>query len=159
VHRDGNGWVTCALGHQHWGLFGAAGLLAWTGGTSHGQHEPARQVLLQLRATMSHHGGTWGVPGGARDSHESAEQAALREAAEETTLDTGELTVLAEHVDDHGGWSYVTVLASSATATEVEPLAESDDVVWVDVGAVTALPLHPGFAASWPVIRAVLEQQ
>ena len=24
--KSGNGWVTCELGHQHWGLFGAANI-------------------------------------------------------------------------------------------------------------------------------------
>ena len=24
---DGDGWIECGLGHRHWGLFGAAGLL------------------------------------------------------------------------------------------------------------------------------------
>jgi hypothetical protein len=27
--KSGNGWVTCAQGHQHWGLFGAAGVLVY----------------------------------------------------------------------------------------------------------------------------------
>ena len=27
MHHDGNGWVTDHQGHQHWGRFGAAGLL------------------------------------------------------------------------------------------------------------------------------------
>jgi 8-oxo-dGTP diphosphatase len=38
---DGDGWVSCALGHRHWGVHGAAGLLVVT---------PDRQVLLQHRA-------------------------------------------------------------------------------------------------------------
>ena len=69
--RDGNGWVRCDLGHRHWGLDGAAGMLVYvTGGP----------VLVQQRVSWSHHGGTWGLPGGARDSHETAVSAALREA-------------------------------------------------------------------------------
>jgi 8-oxo-dGTP diphosphatase len=151
VHRDGNGWVTCEQGHRHWGLHGAAGLLV-ANRDANGQ-----QVLLQLRAQMSHHGGTWGVPGGARDSHEGAVEAALREAAEETTLDLEPLVVLAEQVDDHGGWSYVTVLARSPTAPLVEPLAESDDVAWFELDDVDDLELHPGFEISWPTLRVMIE--
>ena len=67
---DGNGWVVCALGHRHWGRFGAAGLLLTDG----------RRVLLQHRAAWTHEGDTWAVPGGARDSHEDPITAALREA-------------------------------------------------------------------------------
>ena len=26
---DGNGWVECGLGHRHWGIHGAAGLLVY----------------------------------------------------------------------------------------------------------------------------------
>ena len=47
----------------------------------------AGSILLQHRAVWSHHGDTWGLPGGARDSHETAEQAALREAVEESGVD------------------------------------------------------------------------
>ena len=89
---DGNGWVQCAIGHYHWGLFGAAGLLV----VAHGS------VLLQHRAPWSHEGDTWGIPGGARDSGESAVEGALREAAEETGLDPQLVTVTREVVDDHG---------------------------------------------------------
>ena len=99
---DGNGWVRCALGHRHWGRFGAAGLLL-----TDGVH-----VLLQHRAPWTHEGDTWALPGGARDSHEDAVAAALREAGEETDLDRRLVERRsASWVDDHGGWSYTTVLA------------------------------------------------
>ena len=82
MERDGNGWVECELGHRHWGLHGAAGLLLHTVDA-----DGSLRVLLQHRADWCHHGGTWGLPGGARDSHETVEEAALREAAEETSID------------------------------------------------------------------------
>ena len=81
---DGDGWVHCAQGHDHWGRFGAAGLLLWHDGS----------VLLQHRSRWSHHGGTWGVMGGARNRGESAADAAQREADEESGLEAGAYAVV-----------------------------------------------------------------
>src|SRR3954449_1923294 len=102
--NDGNGWVHCSIGHRHWGRFGAAGLLITDG----------EFVLLQHRAAWTHEGDTWAVPGGARDSHEDPISAALREAAEETSLDLTAIAPFAESMDDHGGWSYITIVARAA---------------------------------------------
>lgn len=142
---DGDGWVTCALGHRHWGTYGAAGLLIRT----------AAAVVLQHRAPWSHHGGTWGVPGGARDSHETVGTTALREAAEEAGIDPGSVRITGVHTDEHGGWSYATVLAERVgDVTPASANAESVEVCWQPVRAVEALPLHPGFALTWPALRA-----
>jgi 8-oxo-dGTP diphosphatase len=148
-HGDGDGWVQCAAGHRHWGRYGAAGLLA-----HRSTRAGTQEVLLQHRAEWSHFGGTWGLLGGARASHESAVQGALREAAEEGAVDAGEVRVDGRYDDDHGGWSYVTVIVTASEALTAQPSGgESIDVVWHDVSRVDDLPLHPGFAASWPVLR------
>jgi len=139
---DGDGWVVCAAGHRHWGRYGAAGLLL-----RHGE-----AVLLAHRVWWSHHGGTWGIPGGARDSHETAQDAAIREAVEETGLDPSRLRITGATTDDHGGWSYVTVRAELATehAPRLEPAdGEATELRWTPVSDVTGLDLHPGFAAFW----------
>ncbi len=143
--RDGDGWTTCGLGHDHWGVHGAAGLLLVG---------PGPAVLLQHRAAWSHHGDTWGVPGGARGSRETPVEAALREASEETGLDATGLVVEGEHVDDHGGWAYTTVLARATSLLPVHSLdRESIAVDWVALDGVDRLVLHPGFAKSWPQLR------
>ena len=57
-------------------------------------------------------------------------------------------------VDDHGTWSYSTVIAHAAV--EVKAMAanaESDAMQWVPLTDVETYPLHPGLAASWPVLE------
>ena len=143
---DGDGWTHCALGHRHWGLFGAAGLLI--------RHHD--RVLLQHRALWSHHGGTWGLLGGARNRAESAEQAAQREAAEEAGLAADSYDITGTYVDDHGGWSYTTVVGQARSAVLPTALtAETLEVRWVRAAQVPDLPLHPGFAATWETVRAI----
>src|ERR1700712_5042607 len=88
VRGDGDGWVVSDTGSAHWGRFGAAGLLLRAP-----RPDGSPAVLLQHRAPWSHQGGTWGLPGGARDSHESPEEAAVREAHEEAGLLADQVTV------------------------------------------------------------------
>ena len=146
--RDGDGWVDCACGHKHWGLNGAAGILILRG----------TEILLQHRAPWVHNGDTWGIPGGARDSHESTIEGAFREAVEETGIDTRLLTPLHTFSDDHGDWKYETVIARGSDeliAHEVND--ESQEVRWVEIDEVDELPLHPSFAKSWPVLKKLLD--
>lgn len=135
---DGNGWVRTG-GATYWGRFGAAGLFVL-----HDAH-----VLLQHRARWTAQGGTWGIPGGARDSHETAAEAALRETVEECGIDTSLVQVLSELVTTEvPGWTYTTVIARADRFLELTPNAESVELRWVPLDAVRELPLHPGFAAS-----------
>ena len=151
---NADGWVECDLGHRHWGRNGAAGLLL----VRPGEHDAGvTEVLLQHRAAWSHHGDTWGVPGGARNYDEPPIAAALREATEEAGLDPAAVRVTGQYDDVHGGWSYVTVLATTGRSTEVQPTGgETVDVQWVLVGEVVGQPLHPGFAGTWPLLHRAL---
>nr|WP_090340737.1 NUDIX hydrolase [Mycolicibacterium malmesburyense]CRL70239.1 ADP-ribose pyrophosphatase [Mycolicibacterium malmesburyense] len=152
MRGDGDGWVV-SQGQAYWGRYGAAGLLLRAPG-----HDGATVVLLQHRAAWSHQGDTWGLPGGARDSHETAEQAAIREAHEEAGLPAEQLTVrkVVETkivAGDGVSWSYNTVIADAPEMLRTVPNRESAELRWVAVDEVAELPLHPGFAASWERLR------
>jgi 8-oxo-dGTP pyrophosphatase MutT (NUDIX family) len=161
--HDGNGWVNCRCGQRHWGRHGAAGLLlarrcAGSAPDAASNGGPAVEVLLQLRAAWTHQGGSWALPGGARDSHEDVVEAALREAREETGVDAGDVVVLGRETGvEHVDWSYTYVLALARRPVEVVPATtESDELRWLPPEEVAALPLHPAFGAAWPGLRRAL---
>jgi len=144
-HTDGDGWVECTCGLRHWGRYGAAGLMLV---------DAELGVLLQHRAHWSHHGGTWGVPGGARASGESGLSAALREAEEEAAVPAEAVRPRHAWVEDHGPWSYTTVVGSATRRFEARPSdPESLDITWVPIDEVPKRPLLPAFERMWPGIR------
>ena len=146
---DGDGWVECSCGRRHWGLNGAAGLLLIKRGT----------ILLQHRAPWSHNGDTWGLPGGARDSNESAIEAALREANEEAGINAQLVNVLRVEREDHGNWAYDTVIASAQNGlTAYVANHESLEIRWVALNEVSDFELHPAFAKAWPALQITIEK-
>lgn len=148
--RDpGDAWVVAESGERYWGRFGAAGLLAY---------DPARGVLLQHRVSWSHHGDTWGIPGGARHEGESACDGALREAQEEAGVPDGAVRPRLLSVLDLDIWTYTTLVGD--VVEPFEPTIsdpESRALAWVPVDEVAQLPLHPGFGAAWGRLRGLLE--
>src|SRR6201990_1183009 len=109
MRGDGCGWVVSDSGAHFWGRYGAAGLLLRAP-----RPDGTPAVLLQHRAVWSHQGGTWGLPGGARDTNETPEQTPVREAHEEAGV-LAELlavraTVVTAQVAGIAGtqWSYTT---------------------------------------------------
>jgi 8-oxo-dGTP diphosphatase len=152
AHRDsGDAWVEGPDGQRFWGAFGAAGLLV---------HDPDRGVLLQHRVAWSHHGGTWGLPGGARHAGESAVDGAAREAAEEAGVPPAGIRPVLATVLDLGFWSYTTVTARTVRPFEPRVAdAESIELRWVPVDEVDGRELHPGFGRAWPMLRAELARE
>jgi 8-oxo-dGTP diphosphatase len=143
-------WVRCGRGHVHTGRHGAAGLLAY-----HRTPAGTRSVLLQQRAWWGSGGGTWGLFGGGRHRNEDPVTAALRETAEESTLNVSDVRVDGVLSDDHGGWIYHTVVARLPQRVGVRPASmESRDAAWVRDDEVERLPLFEPFAENWPRLRA-----
>jgi len=148
AHRDGDGWVDCECGNRHWGLNGAAGLLLVRD----------KKILMQHRAPWVHNGDTWGIPGGARDSHETPTEAALREAHEEIGIHINLVEPIEIFNDEHNGWSYDTVISNAHNDLVAhEQNDESLQVEWVEFDQVIAKNLHPSFAKTWPALLARLK--
>jgi 8-oxo-dGTP pyrophosphatase MutT (NUDIX family) len=147
--RDpGDAWSVGPDGTKAWGRFGAAGLLVDDG---------AGRVLLQHRVEWSHHGGTWGIPGGARHQGEDAVTAALRESAEEAGVPDDAIDLRHTALLDLGFWTYTTVVGRASRPFEpVIADRESLALSWIPIDQVDDLPLHPGFGASWPALRAAV---
>lgn len=151
--RNGDGFVRCSDGHVRWGRFGAAGVLFVTRGPQ------GPLVMLQLRSGFAHEGGTWSVSGGALDEGERAYDGALREAGEEVGLPAGPTRLVGEYVfAPASDWTYTTVVVEVAGAFGGSINFETEAVAWVPPNEVEAKPLHPGFAAAWPHLRALLAQ-
>lgn len=149
-HGPADGWVIAPDGRKFWGKAGAAGLVVV---------DDSDRVLLQHRVEWSHFGGTWGIPGGARQFGETAVEGALRESAEEAAVPAEALRLLFTSVVDLGFWSYTTVVARAVERFEaVISDRESEALEWVPIDEVEALPLHPGFASSWPRLVSTLRR-
>lgn len=122
---------------------------------------------MQHRALWTNAGGTWALPGGARDSMESPVQAAIREAAEETGIRAAEVEVLDSLVTAGpfqgdperpalpGGWTYTTVIARTFHDDRLATIRneESVELRWVSLDSIQDLPLLPAFSRSLPSLQ------
>ena len=143
---SGDGFVQLADGSRRWGLYGAAGLLVRhvdgdTGAVSY---------FVALRSQHTHMGGTWAVPGGALTHSESPVEAAVREFREEVGMILSPERVAHIHEDDHGGWSYWTIVVD---VDERFPLPtttnwETAEVRWATEEELATLPLLSPFRAT-----------
>jgi len=147
-------FVLCPRGCRHWGALGAAGLLLRAQA-----HEDPRYLLV-LRHPRSHHGGTWGVPGGALQPGESPLTGALRETVEELGPLPMELpgtpAPALQYVDDHISWSYTTLVIDVPAV--FEPAAanwETADWRWVSARQALSLPLIPPLRGAWPTLTGL----
>jgi ADP-ribose pyrophosphatase YjhB (NUDIX family) len=154
---SGDRFVTCDQGHEHWGAYGAAGLLI-----RHRGEDGRQRYLLQKRSPYVNEPDTWSVPGGAIGKDESPEQGAWREAREE-------MGSIPKHVKTHhvvkstdcGDWAYHTVVADAGEhfmpGGRGETQHETAGVGWHTADEIDELrdngDLHPAFARSWDAVR------
>jgi 8-oxo-dGTP diphosphatase len=119
--------------------------------------DPAGRLLLVRRANPPAQG-LWSIPGGRVEAGESAEDAVVRELAEETGLHgTVEREVGTVRRGAPGGGTYVIrdfVVSVDAVGT---PVAGDDaaDVAWVELDELDALPTSPGLVdalAGWGLL-------
>ena len=154
---SGDRFVTCQQGHEHWGAYGAAGLLI-----RHRGEDGRQRYLLQKRSPYVNEPDTWSVPGGAIGRDESPEQGAWREAREE--MGSIPKHVRTHHVvksTDCGDWAYHTVVADAGEhfmpGGRGETQHETAGVGWHTADEIDELrkngDLHPGFARSWDAVR------
>jgi 8-oxo-dGTP diphosphatase len=142
---SGDGFLRLADGTMRWGRFGAAGVLL-----RHVDDGGEPVYFVARRSEWCHQGGTWAVPGGALNHGESPLEGALREFAEEIGVVPGEHVVATVHEDDHGGWSYWTLVLDVADRFDPpgELHWETAEVRWVTAAELAQLELFPAFAAT-----------
>jgi 8-oxo-dGTP diphosphatase len=137
---SGDGFVQLADGSVRWGLYGAAGVLARHTG------DDGASYFIALRSHHCHNGGTWAIPGGALDIGETPVEGAVREFTEEIgPLPAFE--VVDVHEDDHGGWSYWTLVVDVPDRFD-PPTAlswETAEVRWVRRSELADLELFGAF--------------
>ena len=139
---SGDGFVTVADGTVRWGRFGAAGVLVRCAAEA-----GAWSYFLARRSEWCHQGGSWAIPGGALHHGESPLEGALREFAEEIGAVLGEFSVVHVHEDDHGGWSYWTVVVEVPQRfdTPVEVNWETAEAGWIPHDRLLELELLTPF--------------
>jgi ADP-ribose pyrophosphatase YjhB (NUDIX family) len=116
-------------------------------------HDDAGRLLLVRRGTEPGRG-LWSVPGGRCEPGETAAEAAVREAREETGLQVVAGPVVGR-VERPGPDGVVYVIDDVACRPSGGTLAagdDADDVRWVDAADLATLPLVDGLAealADW----------
>ena len=106
------------------------------------------KVLLVRRGNGGDFPGHWGLPGGHVEPGETTEEAARREALEETGLDyKGQL----EAIHDDG--QFVTYLAKGGAEFPVTLCDESTGFDWTDPNQAPQ-PLHPGLTVAFRIAGA-----
>lgn len=153
---SGDSWFHAANGETYWGPYGAAGLLV--------RHQPTDEddnptddptFFLQRRAGWTDDGGTWSVPGGALEHHESPEQGAKREFAEETGIQVTHFGWVDNiYYRPASDWSYTTVVVETDEKFSPEIIShEASSHGWFTFEELSQMDLHPGLRSILPELR------
>jgi len=150
---DGDHFVTCSKGHEHWGAHGAAGLLM-----RHKGPDGKIRYLLQKRSPEVDHPNTWSIPSGAKGKDESPEEGALREFREEMgAVPRGTTHHHTIASTDCGDWQFQTAVFDSPELFTPRGRGETEHEVagsgWFTPAEAAKLDLHPAFAKSWDAVR------
>jgi 8-oxo-dGTP diphosphatase len=142
VRRSGDGFITLADGSHRWGRYGAAGILA-----RHTDEHGETHYFLAKRSLHTHLGGTWAIPGGALDDGEEPLEGAMREFAEEIGIPLDLYDLAHVHQDDHGGWSYWTLVVDVPNRFDPPAILtwETAEAKWVPASELTTLELFGAF--------------
>jgi 8-oxo-dGTP pyrophosphatase MutT (NUDIX family) len=133
-------------------VYGAAGVVFVV------RFPDAPRVMLQKRSQFAHEGGTWSCAGGALDEGEQPLAGALREASEEIGPIPPGIRVLGSTVFQPAtDWSYTTFVVEVPGEFGASINFETDAIAWDTPDEVEQRPLHAGFAATWPQLRAIIE--
>lgn len=140
---SGDGFFTLPDGSVRWGRFGAAGVLVRHRTAPSGDYA----YFVARRAPGTHLGGTWAVPGGALHRGEEPLSGAVREFEEEIGTGVGAFTVVEVLEDDHGGWSYWTIVIEVADRFAVPDALgwETAEARWVERDELGRLELFDAF--------------
>jgi ADP-ribose pyrophosphatase YjhB (NUDIX family) len=119
-------------------------------------HDDAGRLLLVRRGTEPGRG-LWSVPGGRCEPGETAADAAVREAREETGLlvAAGPVVGRVERPGPDGVTYVIEDVACRPAGGTLEAGDDADDARWVDAATFAALPLVDGLAetlAGWGVL-------
>lgn len=138
---SGDGFVEASRGGLRWGIYGAAGVLVRHRDTD------GDWYFLARRSEYTHRGGSWGIPGGALDYGEEPLAGALREFAEEVGALAVTYEVAHTYVDDHGGWTYTTIVVDVAERFPVPRTLtwETAEAAWVPAAKLKELILFDAF--------------
>jgi len=144
--------MRCSDSCVRWGVYGAAGVVFVV------RFPAGPRVMLQKRSAFAHEGGTWSCAGGALDEGETPLEGAFREAAEEVGAIPTEHSVLGSTVFTPAiDWAYTTFVVEVCGEFGASINFETDAVAWDTLDEVEQRPLHAGFAAAWPELRAIIE--